>query len=253
MHPLLGVNIDHCATLRQARYHGYPHLRGQMVEPDPLAFALAAQQAGAHSITVHPREDGRHIQQADVRILKDCLQIPLNLEMACTPAMLEFALEVQPASVCLVPEKREEVTTEGGLDLPPQQPQIASLVAALKARNIVVSLFIDADPAQIDAAAAIAAHSVELHTGAYANAWYDPLTRARTLRHLADGAARARGYGLQVNLGHGINYANIHPLLTIPHIGEYNIGHSIVSRALFVGVAPAVREMLALMRGGTPA
>lgn len=240
---LLGVNIDHCATLRQARYQGYERLRGQIVEPDPVAFALEAERAGADGITIHPREDGRHIQQGDVRDLIQALQVPMNMEMAATDAMVDFALEVAPATVCLVPEKREEVTTEGGLDIAGQKARIAAVVRSMHEAQIRVSLFIDPETRQIDAAAELGADYIELHTGAYANAWYQPAERAAEFAKLKDGSERARELGLVVNAGHGINYTNVAEVRTLPGIHEMNIGHSIVSRALFTGIREAVREM----------
>lgn len=244
---LLGVNIDHCATVRQARYRDYPRLRGEVVEPDPLAFAMAAERAGADGITVHPREDGRHIQKGDVTAIRECLQIPLNLEMAATDAMVQFALEVNPRTVCLVPEKREELTTEGGLDVVGQKERLRGVVASMTAAGIDTSLFIDPDPAQIDAAVEIGAPIVELHTGAYANAYYVAESRAKELKLIHEGAAHAHAAGLIVNLGHGINYVNVAEMREVPWVNEMNIGHTIVARALFDGLEKAVRDMKALM------
>ena len=246
--PRLGLNIDHCATVREARYPADPRQRGSLIEPDPVAFALAAQLAGADGITVHPREDGRHIQRHDVALLKQILQIPLNMEMAATDAMADFALEVRPAHVCIVPEKREEVTTEGGLDVVANQTRVAAITARCREAAIVVSLFIDPEMAQIEAAKAVGAPVIELHTGAFANGYDEPATRAAELKKLREGAAHGHSLGLTVNLGHGINYVNVADLRAIPGIHEMNIGHSIISRALFVGVDRAVREMKALMR-----
>jgi pyridoxine 5-phosphate synthase len=246
----LGVNIDHCATLRQARYHGYPRGRGEMVEPDPTAFAQTVERAGADGITVHPREDGRHIQRDDVRAMRACLQVPLNLEMACTSGMLAFALEIAPAWTCLVPERREEVTTEGGLDVAGQRARVAEIVAALRAAGIAVSLFVDPDPVQVETAVEIGAHAVELHTGAFANAWYRPADCACELQALREAAALGRSVGLLVNIGHGINYANVADVRAIPGIHEMNIGHAILSRSLFNGVTEAVREMKCRMNPG---
>ncbi len=246
---LLGVNIDHCATLRQARYRDMDRLRGEIVEPDPLAFALTAERAGADGITVHPREDGRHIQRGDVTAIRECLQVPMNLEMSATPAMVEFALEVRPNSVCLVPEKRDELTTEGGLDVVAHRARIEEVINAMNAAGILTSLFIDAVPAQIDLAAELQAPMVELHTGAYANEYYDRTGRVRQLRLLREGATRAHDAGLQVNLGHGINYVNIREMREVPWVHEMNIGHTILARAVFVGIDAAVREMKALMQG----
>jgi pyridoxine 5-phosphate synthase len=244
---LLGVNIDHCATVREARYRDVGRLRGEIVEPDPLAFAFAVERAGADGITVHPREDERHIKRDDVRLLRECLQLPLNMEMSATEAMTAFALEVRPHTVCLVPEKREEVTTEGGLDVMGNRPRVAEVIAAMNAAGILTSLFIDPDPAQIDLAAELGAPFVELHTGAYANAYYQPEARARELAAIREGASRAHAAGLKVNLGHGINYLNIRDMREVPWVREMNIGHTLISRALFVGIEAAVREMKALM------
>lgn len=245
----LGVNIDHAATLREARYRGYPRGRGEMVEPDPMALALEAERAGAEGITVHPREDGRHIQRTDVLLLKSVLQVPLNMEMACTEGMLSFALEVEPHTVCMVPEKREEVSTEGGLDLLGQESRLRDAVARLLEAGIQTSLFIDPDPEQIEAARGIGAAYVELHTGAFANAYYTAEGDHEAGR-LEAGVEQARQLGLTVNMGHGINYTNIERMRVIPGIHEMNIGHSILSRALFTGIREAVREMLARMNEG---
>jgi len=246
----LGVNIDHCATVRQARYREYPMLRGGIVEPDPLAFALAAERAGADGITVHAREDGRHMQRDDVRILRECLQVPLNLEMAATDEMAAFALEVLPAYACIVPEKREEVTTEGGFDVIGGGKRLRDLVARLLDFGIETSLFIDPDRAQIDAAAAAGSPYIELHTGAYANAYPDRAARLVEYEKLQDAAEYAQSLNLTVNMGHGINYVNVVELREIPGIHEMNIGHTIVSRALFDGIAAAVRDMKRLMNPG---
>ncbi|MEX0326703.1 MAG: pyridoxine 5'-phosphate synthase [Puniceicoccaceae bacterium] len=247
----LGVNIDHAATLRQARYRGYDRLRGEMVEPDPVALALEAERAGADGITVHPREDGRHIQKGDVLALKEAIQVPLNMEMACTPEMLQFALEVMPHTVCLVPEKREEVSTEGGLDIVSQKVRIAEIVEALLAKGIKTSLFIDPDTPQLEASKETGATYVELHTGAFANAYYGAEGEAEALR-LEAAATAGQQLGLVVNAGHGINYTNIARIRRIPGIYEMNIGHSIISRALFTGIGEAVREMKARMNEGLP-
>jgi pyridoxine 5-phosphate synthase len=247
----LGVNIDHAATLRQARYRGYDRLRGEMVEPDPAAFALEAERAGADGITVHPREDGRHIQKGDVRQLREVLQVPLNMEMACTEEMLDFALEIRPNTVCLVPEKREEVSTEGGLDVQAQESLISAMVARLLKGGIHTSLFIDPESRQIEAASRIGATYIELHTGAFANAYYGPDGEAEAKR-LEVAAELGQRLGLVVNMGHGINYTNIERVRGIPGIYEMNIGHSIVSRALFTGIREAVREMKARMNEDLP-
>lgn len=238
----LGVNIDHCATLRQARYRGYDRLRGEMVEPDPVALAVEAERAGADGITVHPREDARHIQRDDVRLLREVLQVPLNMEMACTDAMLEFALEVRPHTVCLVPEKREEISTEGGLDITSQTGRIRDIVARLLEHDIRTSLFIDPDEQQIQAARETAASFIELHTGSFANAYYGPDGEGEAKR-LETAARLGQQAGLIVNMGHGINYTNIERVRIIPGVYEMNIGHSILSRAVFTGIREAVREM----------
>lgn len=242
----LGLNIDHVATLRQARYSSFKHHRGGVIEPDPVAFAVEAQRAGADGITVHPREDQRHIQRDDVLLLRELLQVPLNMEMACTDAMVEFALTVLPHTVCLVPEKRAEVTTEGGLDIIQLGTTVADIIETLAIKQIKTSLFIDPDDAQIEQAIALRPAFIELHTGAYANA-YGSLDAAAELDRLRSAAATASAAGLTVNLGHGINYTNIHTLRTIRDVHEMNIGHSIISRAVFDGLRPAVREMKRLM------
>lgn len=243
---LLGVNIDHCATLRQARYRAAGATTGGVVEPDPVTFALLSERAGADGITVHLREDRRHIQERDVWRLRESIGTRLNLEMACTPAMTEFALKLKPEFVCLVPESREEVTTEGGLDVVGNRERVRTCVDAMNAAGIKTSLFIDPDEPQIALSAQLGAPFVELHTGAYANAYHTP-RRAAEFERLRTGALRAHALGLVVNAGHGINYVNIAEVRTLPHLHELNIGHSIVSRALFTGVEEAVREMKARM------
>lgn len=245
---LLGVNIDHCATLRQARYREAGRTAGGAVEPDPVTFALAAERAGADGITVHLREDRRHIQERDVWRLRESIATRLNLEMACTTAMTAFALELKPDSVCLVPENRQEVTTEGGLDVVSNRERVAACVDAMNAAGIKTSLFIDPDEPQIELSAKLRAPWVELHTGAYANAYATP-KRTAEFQRLRLGAVRAHDLGLTVNAGHGINYVNIAEVRTLPHLHELNIGHSIVSRALFTGADEAVREMKTRMNG----
>ena len=242
----LGVNIDHCATVRQARYRDAAPAVGGAVEPDPVAFALHSERAGADGITVHLREDRRHIQERDVWRLRESIATRLNLEMACTPAMTAFALKLKPDFVCVVPENRQEVTTEGGLDVVGNRERVRVCVEALAAAGIKVSLFIDSDEPQIELSARLGAPFVELHTGAYANAYCTP-QRAKEFQRLRLGCARAKEVGLAVNAGHGINYVNIAEVRTLPHLHELNIGHSIVSRALFTGVEEAVREMKARM------
>jgi pyridoxine 5-phosphate synthase len=243
---LLGVNIDHCATLRQARYRDAAAATGGAIEPDPVTFALASERAGADGITVHLREDRRHIQERDVWRLRECIGTRLNLEMACTPAMIAVALKLKPESVCVVPENRAEITTEGGLDVVGNRDRVRACVEAMNAAGIKTSLFIDPDEPQIELSADLGAPWVELHTGAYANAYSGP-RRAAEFQRLRVGAVRAHDRGLVVNAGHGINYVNIAEVRTLPHLHELNIGHSIVSRALFTGVNEAVREMKARM------
>jgi pyridoxine 5-phosphate synthase len=243
---LLGVNIDHCATVRQARYREAGVTAGGPVEPDPVAFAVASERAGADGITVHLREDRRHIQDRDVWRLRECIATRLNLEMACTPEMTALALKLQPDFVCLVPESRQEITTEGGLDVAGNRERVRTCVAAMNAAGIKASLFIDPDEPQIEASAEVGAPFVELHTGAYAHAYFTA-RRAAEFQRLRLGAVRAHDAGLVVNAGHGINYVNIAEIRLLPHLHELNIGHSIVSRALFTGVEEAVREMKARM------
>jgi pyridoxine 5-phosphate synthase len=243
---LLGVNIDHCATVREARYRGAAGLEGGAVEPDPVEFALASERAGADGITVHLREDRRHIQDRDVLRLRECIATRLNLEMACTPAMTQFALKLKPESVCLVPENRAEITTEGGLDVVSNRERVRAVVDAMNAAGIKTSLFIDPDEPQIELSAKLGAPWVELHTGAYANADFGA-KRAAEFERLRRGCEFAHRAGLVVNAGHGINYVNIAEVRTLPHLHELNIGHSIVSRALFTGVAESVREMKRLI------
>ncbi|MDP0500497.1 MAG: pyridoxine 5'-phosphate synthase [Verrucomicrobiota bacterium JB022] len=247
---LLGVNIDHCATVREARYREYGRTHGEIVEPDPLAFAFLAERAGADGITVHPREDQRHVKRSDVLRLKEHIQVPLNMEMAATDEMVKFALQVKPTYACVVPESREEVTTEGGLDVAGQPERIKRVTQALQEAGIKVSLFIDPDPAQIMASAQAGATFVELHTGAYANAYYDEAKRAEECNRLKKGAVQAHELGLTVNLGHGINYVNVAEMRLVPHVHEMNIGHSIISRALMTGCEEAVREMKRRMNPG---
>lgn len=243
---LLGVNIDHAATLRQARYRQAGATHGGYIEPDPVELAFLCEKAGADGITVHLREDRRHIQDEDVRRLAASKTTRLNLEMACTPAMTKVALELRPHSVCLVPESREEITTEGGLDVVKHRDKVAAVTDAMNAAGIKTSLFIDPEPAQIELAAKLKAPWIELHTGAYANAYYQP-ARAAEFARLVAGAKQAHALGLVVNAGHGINYVNIAEIRTIPHLHELNIGHSIISRALATGLPEAVATMKKLM------
>lgn len=230
----LGVNIDHAATLRQARGVDYPDLS---------EIARLVEGAGAHGITIHLREDRRHIQDADVYTLRKTLTTRMNLEMANNPDVLKVALEVVPDEVCLVPERRQELTTEGGLDAAGQLEALRPTVRALAAQGTHVSLFIAPDRRQLEAAAALAVPYVELHTGAYANATGDE--QKRELEALYDAAAYGATLGLKVNAGHGLTMTNVKPLLEIPNLDTLNIGHSIIAHALFVGVAQATRDMLA--------
>ena len=239
---LLGVNIDHCATVRQARYRGYDQTAPGPVEPDPVALAVLSERAGADGITIHLREDRRHIQEHDVWRLKQVSKTRINLEMACTPAMIDFALKVKPHSVCVVPESREEISTEGGLDVVARRAQVKACIDAMNAAGIITSLFIDAEPAQIDLSAELGSPWIELHTGSWANAWHTP-RRAAEFARLREGALRAHAAGLVVNAGHGINYDNVADIRTLPHVHELNIGHTLISRALSTGIEEAVREM----------
>lgn len=240
----LGVNIDHVATLRQARYATMPESRN--AEPDPVAIAGICERAGAHGITAHLRADRRHIQDRDIQRLRDSIMTKLNLELGNTPEIVDIALRILPDEVCLVPEKRDEVTTEGGLDVVLNKKELATTVKRFHASGVRVSLFIDPELGQIDAAAELAADMVELHTGKLANAFTDKiaLQELERLRAAADAAHSAK---LQVNAGHGINYRNMSLIHKIAHLAELNIGHSIVARSVFVGFETAVKEMLALM------
>jgi pyridoxine 5-phosphate synthase len=244
-HPIkLGVNVDHVATLRQVRGVSYP---------DPLYAALIAEQSGADSITLHLREDRRHIQDHDVHRMRSTLQTRMNLEMAATEAMLKIAREVRPHDCCLVPEKRAELTTEGGLDVAGQVSKLRDYCAALREAGSRVSLFIDPDPAQLDAARAAGAPVVELHTGAYAEAIGEQ--QAKELMRLVTAARHGAQIGLIIHAGHGLHYHNVQPVAAVPEIVELNIGHAIVARAVVDGLANAVREMRALMtlaRRGLP-
>ncbi|SDV50994.1 pyridoxine 5'-phosphate synthase [Chitinasiproducens palmae] len=233
----LGVNIDHVATLRNARGTAYP---------DPVAAARIAEEAGADAITLHLREDRRHIRDADVDAIRASIVTRMNLECALTPEMLAIACKVRPHDVCLVPEKREEVTTEGGLEVAGQRARVADACAQLREAGSRVSLFIDAEPAQIDAAAAVGAPVIEIHTGRYADA-VDDAERARELRRIVEGVARAEALGLHVNAGHGLHYTNVQPIAAMAGIRELNIGHALIAHAVFVGLANAVREMKAIM------
>jgi pyridoxine 5-phosphate synthase len=237
---LLGVNIDHIATLREARGTRYP---------EPIQAALVAEQAGADAITLHLREDRRHIQDRDVRLLRDILQTRMNLEMAATVEMGRIAREVLPADCCLVPERREELTTEGGLDVAGQRDQLSDFCAMLAEAGVRVSLFIDADPSQLDAAARVGAPVVEIHTGHYADA-ATPSERAEERARIARAVEHGLALGLQINAGHGLDYHNVSSIAALPGISELNIGHSIIARSVFSGLAEAVREMKSIMRQG---
>lgn len=234
---LLGVNIDHVATLRQARGTRFP---------DPVQAAAEAELAGADGITVHLREDRRHIQERDVELLRQTLQTRMNLEMAVTDGMLAIAERYRPEHCCLVPEKRQELTTEGGLDVASQLSRVRDACSRLAASGIEVSLFIDPDPVQIDAAVAAGAPTVEIHTGRYADA-ADAPGRETELERVAAAVRHAGAAGLVVNAGHGLNYRNVHPIAAMPQLNELNIGHAIIARAIITGLRGAVAEMRRLM------
>jgi pyridoxine 5-phosphate synthase len=232
----LGVNVDHVATVRQAR---------KVEVPDPVEAALLAEKAGADGITVHLREDRRHIQERDVELMRQRLKTKLNLEMAVTPAMIALAEKLRPDDACFVPEKREELTTEGGLDVLANRQKILEAVKRLQDRGIHVSLFIDPRKNQIETSKAVGACAVEIHTGAYCNA--AGAEREKERDAVAAAASLAHGLGLEVHGGHGLNYENVSPIVAIPEIVELNIGHSIVARAVIVGIEQAVREMKQLL------
>jgi len=250
-HPviLLGVNIDHAATLRQARYRDVDAQPAAMVEPDPIAIALLAEKAGADGITAHLREDRRHIQDRDIRRLRESVTTRLNMEMACTDEMVRIALELRPDICCLVPEGREEITTEGGLDLTSRErrEQVSRVLGRLSEAGVRTSLFVDPEHDALTASAELGADAVELHTGGYANA-RGGREREERLTGLAAAAARARELGLAVHAGHGLTYENVAPVAAIRAIEELNIGHAIVSRAVFTGLEAAVREMARVLR-----
>ena len=233
----LGVNVDHVATIRQARGARYP---------DPVYLAKCAEAAGADGITIHLREDRRHIQDKDVFAMKDSIIVPLNLECAVTPEMVDIAVKVKPHYVCLVPERREELTTEGGLDVVSQQDSVGKAIETLQDAGIKVSLFIDPDPAQVKQAKALKAELVELHTGSYAEAFLSS-EEHRELDRIHHAAALAHEMGLIVNAGHGLHYHNVEPIAAIPQLYELNIGHAIVAKSLECGMAQAVRDMQFLM------
>jgi pyridoxine 5-phosphate synthase len=237
----LGVNIDHVATVRQAR---------RTVEPDPVWAAVLAQLGGADGITVHLREDRRHIQDRDVRLLRDTVTVRFNLEMAAVEGITQIACSVKPDEATLVPERRQEITTEGGLDVVANQAAVEKAVSALKGQGIHVSLFIDANLRQIETAKLLSADAVEFHTGRYAEA-KSAADRTRELDTLREAARLAKDMGLHVHMGHGLTYRNVQPIAAIPEVEELNIGHSIVSRALLIGMERAVREMKALLAGMT--
>lgn len=236
----LGVNIDHVATLRNARGTDYPSV---------LEAAAAAEAAGADGITAHLREDRRHMRDDDLRALRKAVKTRLNMEMANAPDVVKVALEIVPDEVCLVPERRQELTTEGGLDVAHQLGTLGPTVKALCDKGVEVSMFIAPDFEQVEAAAALSAPVVEFHTGAYANA-APGAARDAELKRLVAAAKRAHDLGIKVNAGHGLSYANLAPVLALPALDTLNIGHSIVARAIFVGLGPAVKEMIAAIRGG---
>ena len=240
---LLGVNIDHIATVRQARGTSYP---------DPVKAALDAEQAGADGITIHLREDRRHIQDRDVKLLKAVMQTPMNFEMGITEEMLQMVEQIKPAHVCLVPETREELTTEGGLDILAQEQRVQQAVERLTNAGSIVSIFIDPEAEQIQAAARVGASTIELHTGRYSEA--DCVaTQTAELKRIQAAVKAAQAQGLIINAGHGLNYHNVEAIAAIPGINELNIGHAIVAHALFVGFAQAVREMKQLITAAAPA
>jgi pyridoxine 5-phosphate synthase len=241
----LGVNIDHVATLRHARYATMPESKN--AEPDPIAAAGVCERTGAHGIVAHLRADRRHMQDRDIERLRSNIMTKLNLEMGNTPEIVDVALRIVPDEVCLVPEKREEITTEGGLDVVGQRKELEVTIKRLQSAGIRVSLFIDPTLEQVDAAGELGTEMVELHTGKLANAFADKIKK-QELENLQAAAKAASELKLQVNVGHGINYTNILLVHKIPHLTELNIGHSIISRAMFVGLETAVREMLAAMK-----
>lgn len=244
----LGVNIDHVATLRQARYRVVADSR-RPVEPDPVEAALACERAGCHGITAHLREDRRHIIDRDVFRLQEAITTRLNFEMAVAPGIVALALQLRPHTVCLVPERRQEVTTEGGLDVAGNAASIRETCRQMNAAGVAVSLFIDPEVSQVEASAQTGAQFVELHTGRFADHFHLKRERNGELERLVAAATAAHGLGLKVNAGHGLTTANVPLLHLVPHLEELNIGHSLVSRAVFVGLDAAVKEMLAVMAG----
>lgn len=237
--PELGVNIDHVATIRQAR---------RTIEPDPIWAAALAELGGADGITIHLREDRRHIQDRDLRVLKETAQVKVNLEMAAEDSITQIAIDVHPQQATLVPEKREEVTTEGGLDVVGNLDRVRSCVARLQEAGIIVSLFIDPDERQIDASKQLGVTAIELHTGAYADAETEA-ARDEEFQTIVRAGSHAVSNGLVLHMGHGLTYRNVKPIAAIPDVGELNIGHSIVARAVMVGFQQAVREMKELITG----
>tara|TARA_B100000282_G_scaffold230032_1_gene172532 strand:- start:87 stop:833 length:747 start_codon:yes stop_codon:yes gene_type:complete len=244
---LLGVNIDHVATLRQARYRDEEETFGGFIEPDPAEMAWVAEEAGADGITMHVREDRRHVQVEDVKRYQEKMKTRLNLEISMSLEMVQIAQEIQPESVCLVPENRKEVTTEGGLDVRGNIERAHEVVRELTQNGIPVSMFIDPDPDQLEASAEIGAPWVELHTGSFARAWYNPEKRDLELNTLREGMRIGVELGLRVNAGHGINYENVEGAKTLESIYEFNIGHSIISRSLRTGLAESVQKMRSLL------
>ena len=240
----LGVNVDHIATLRQARYAGMPDSKNS--EPDPVAVAAMCERAGAGGIVAHLRSDRRHMQDRDIDRLRQNIMSKLNLEMGNTPEIVDVALRIVPDEVCLVPEKREEVTTEGGLDVVTNRKELEATIKRLQTSGIRVSLFVDPTLEQIDAAHELGVEMVELHTGKLANAYSEKIEK-QELENLQAAAKAASELKLQVNAGHGINYTNIELIHKIPHLSELNIGHSIVSRAVIIGIENAVKELLGAM------
>lgn len=234
----LGLNIDHVATIREAR---------RATEPDPVAAAIFAELAGVDQITIHLRGDRRHIQERDLRVLRKVIRTKLNLEMAATDAMRNIAVEIKPDSVCLVPEKPEEVTTEGGLDLSKAAKDVKAILPQLREAGIRVTVFVEPDDQQIEMGKSLGVHAIEINTGQYAEAKTKGKIKSE-LERVATGASLATSLGLEVHAGHGLDYRNVIEIVNIPEIEELNIGHSIVSRAVFVGIDKAVREMLELLR-----
>lgn len=237
----LGVNIDHIATIREAR---------KIREPDPVAAAVLAELAGCHGITAHLREDRRHIQDRDIRLLRGMVTTHLNMEMAPSPEMIQFALDLHPDMATLVPENRLEITTEGGLNVAAKAEELSQAIAKLKQNDILVSVFIDPESSQVKAAKKVGADFVEFHTGKYSNAYDmgDSREVESELSAIQDMTLLAHKYGLRINAGHGLNYRNVGPIAAIPHIEELNIGHSIIGRAALVGMERAVKEMLEAIR-----